>query len=83
MQAFGDARLRDVTTSQVAAFLRGLDRSGISPRSVNKHRQVLAAMFSYACREDTYALPANAVKGTSKRREMPAAELACAAHVIR
>ena len=75
MQAFGDARLRDVTTSQVAAFLRGLDRSGISPRSVNKHRQVLAAMFSYACREDTYALPANPVKGTSKRREMPAAVL--------
>jgi len=75
MQAFGDVRLRDVTTSQVAAFLRGLDRSGISPRSVNKHRQVLAAMFAYACREDTYALPANPVKGTSKRREMPAAVL--------
>jgi integrase len=75
MQAFGDLRLRDVTTSQVAAFLRGLDRSGISPRSVKKHRQVLAAMFSYACREDTYALPANPVKGTSKRREMPAAVL--------
>jgi len=24
-------------------------------------------MFSYACREDTYALPANPVTGTSKR----------------
>jgi hypothetical protein len=34
MQAFGDARLRDVTTSQVAAFLRGLDRSGIEDREV-------------------------------------------------
>jgi len=32
-------------------------------------------MFSYACREDTYALPGNPVKATSKRREMPAAVL--------
>jgi len=75
MQAFGDLRLRDVTTTQVAAFLRGLDRSGMSARSVNKHRQILAAMFAYACREDTYALAVNPVRGTSKRREMPAAVL--------
>lgn len=75
MGAFGDARLRDVTTSQVATFLRGLDRTGMSARSVNKHRQVLAAMFAYACREDTYALAANPVSATSKRREMPAAVL--------
>ena len=75
MQTFGDTRLRDVTTSQVATFLRGLDRSGMSARSVNKHRQVLAAMFAYACREDTYALPHNPVSATSKRREMPAAVL--------
>jgi integrase len=75
MRAFGDVRLRSVTTSQVATFLRGLDRGGMSARSVNKHRQVLAAMFSYACREDTYGLAANPVSATSKRREMPAAVL--------
>ena len=75
MQAFGDLRLRDVTTTQVATFLRGLDRSGMSARSVNKHRQILAAMFAYACREDTYALAVNPVRRTSKRREMPAAVL--------
>jgi integrase len=75
MHAFGDVRLRNVTTSQVATFLRGLDRGGMSARSVNKHRQVLAAMFSYACREDTYGLAANPVSATNKRREMPAAVL--------
>ena len=75
IQAFGDLRLRDVTTTQVAAFLRGLDRSGMSARSVNKHRQILAAMFAYACRDDTHALAVNPVRGTSKRREMPAAVL--------
>ncbi len=46
--------------------------AGISARSVNKHREVLGAMFSYAYREDTYALQHNPVSGTSKRREMPA-----------
>jgi integrase len=40
-------------------------------RNVNKHRQLLAAMFSYGCRSDTYALPANPVAGTDKRREDP------------
>ena len=49
--------------------------SGISARSVNKHREVLAAMFSYAQREDTYALQHNPVSATSKRREKPPAVL--------
>jgi AbrB family looped-hinge helix DNA binding protein len=47
----------------------------MSARSVNKHRQILAAMFAYACRDDTHALAVNPVRGTSKRREMPAAVL--------
>jgi integrase len=73
--AFGDLRVGSVTTQQVASFLRGLDRGGMSARSVNKHRQVLAAMFAYACREDTYGLTTNPVTPTGKRREMPAAVL--------
>jgi len=44
-------------------------------RSVNKHRQMLSAMFGYACREDSYGLPRNPVTATTKRREMPAAVL--------
>jgi integrase len=73
--AFGDMRLRSVTTQHVAAFLRGLDRGGMSARWVNAHRQVLSAMFGYACRGDTYALAVNPVSATSKRRELPAAVL--------
>jgi integrase len=75
LKALGDLRLRSVTTQHVATFLRGLDRGGMSARSVNKHRQVLAAMFGYACREDTYGLALNPVSGTTKRREMPPAVL--------
>jgi integrase len=75
MGALGDLRLRSVTTQHVATFLRRLDRDAMSPRSVNKHRQLLSAMFGYSCREDSYALAVNPVIATSKRRELPAAVL--------
>ena len=51
--ALGDPGSRRVTTTEVANFLRGLERGGMSARSVNKHREVLAAIFAYAQREDT------------------------------
>jgi hypothetical protein len=65
--AFGDRPAAEVTTAEVSGFLRSLDREGLKPRNVNKHRQVLAAMFTYACRADTYALP-----GESDRRDRQA-----------
>ncbi len=71
MAAFGDRPIADVNTTEVSRFLRSLDRDGLKPRNVNKHRQVLAAMFTYACRADTHGLPANTVAGTDKRREDP------------
>ena len=75
MAAFGDRPVEAVTTAEVSRFLRGLDREKLTPRNVNKHRQVLAAMFSYACRADTYSLVTNPVAGTDKRREAPPARL--------
>jgi integrase len=71
IRAFGDRPATEVTRAEVSAFLRSLDREGLKPRNVNKHRQVLAAMFTYACRQDTYALAVNPVTGTDKRREDP------------
>jgi integrase len=75
MTAFGDGRYDQVTAAEVSKFLRGLDREGLTPRNVNKHRQVLAAIFGYACRADTYGLAVNPVAGTDKRREDPPAAL--------
>ncbi len=75
LKAFGDRRAGEITTRDVAVFLRSLDRAGMTARSVNKHRQVLSAMFGYACREDSYGLPRNPVTATTKRRERPAAVL--------
>lgn len=75
MAAFGDRPAAKITTRDVSTFLRRLDTEDVSPRSVNKNRQVLSAIFGYACRGDTHGLPSNPVAGTTKRREPPAAVL--------
>jgi integrase len=75
LAALGDRPIRDVRTRDVSAFLRALDAEGLTPRNVNKHRQVLGSMFQYACRDDTYELPSNPVTGSDKRREPPPAAL--------
>lgn len=75
MSAFGDRPYDEVRPADVSRFLRELDKSGLTPRNVNKHRQVLSAIFSYACRADTYGLASNPVSGTDKRREAPPAAL--------
>lgn len=75
MAWLGDTAAADVTTSDVTRFLRSLDSEGLKPRNVNKHRQVLAAMFTYGCRSDTHGLQQNPVAGTDKRREDPPTRL--------
>jgi integrase len=75
MKAFGDKPVDAVTTRDVSRFLRELDAENLTPRNVNKYRQVLQAMFTYACRVDTFELQANPVEKTDKRREPPPAAL--------
>jgi integrase len=75
MKAFGDRPAADVTTAEVSGFLRSLDHEGLTPRNVNKHREVLASMFTYGCRADSLELGSNPVDGTDKRRQPPPAAL--------
>jgi len=75
MARFGNRPVDEVTTREVSTFLRGLDREGMSPRNVNEHRSVLHSIFSYAMKPDTYALEANPVRGTDRRRQPPPAPL--------
>lgn len=75
MATFGDAQVDEVTSRDVSQFLRSLDEMGLKARNVNKYRQVLQAMFAYACRSDTFELPSNPVEQTDKRREPPPAAL--------
>lgn len=75
MKALGDRPAAEVTTAEVSRFLRSLDHEGLTPRNVNKHREVLSSIFNYGCRADTLALPSNPVDGTDKRRQPPPAAL--------
>lgn len=75
MAAFGGRPAVSITTRDVSKFLRDLDSEAVSARTVNKHRQVLLAIFNYGRRADTFDLPANPVEGTDKRRELPPAAL--------
>ena len=75
LAALGDRPAAEITTREVGAFLRSLDDEGLTARNVNKHRQIVSAIFVYACRPDTFALAANPVAGTDKRREPPPAAL--------
>jgi integrase len=59
----------------VSALLHQLDESGVSPHTINKHRQLLSAIFNYARRAETHSLAINPVEATTKRREPPPAVL--------
>jgi integrase len=69
MGALGDRPAAKITTREIEAVLAAVSETGASPRTVNKHRNVIAAVFGYGCKPSTYALPANPAKGADKRRE--------------
>ena len=75
LSTLGHRPIAKITTKEISELLRQLDGSDVSPRTVNKHRQLLSAIFNYARREDTHAIPANPVEATIKRREPPPAVL--------
>ena len=48
----------------MAEYLRSLDRAGARPRRVNKHRQVISAVYGYGCAR-TVRLPSIRLPGTT------------------
>ena len=69
MRAFGGRRLYDITAKDVRTFLAGLDDEDLAPRTVNLQRQMLHAIFEFARREESFALPSNPAAVTAKRPE--------------
>lgn len=69
MRTFGSQTLDSIATVQVKRWLESLDKAGISPRTINKHRQVVASVFEFAIRDAEYGVGENPVRGTPKRRE--------------
>ena len=69
MAALGDRPAARITTREVEDVLATISETGASPRTVNKHRNVIAAVYGYGCKPSTYALPTNPAKEADKRRE--------------
>lgn len=70
MRTFGHRPLTSITSADISRFLARLDADpSIGPRTVNKHRQVLASVFEHAMRTDTFGLTENPARASDRRRE--------------
>jgi integrase len=69
MAALGDRPAAKITTREIEDVLTMVSETGASPRTVNKHRNVIAAVYGYGCKPSTHALPMNPAKDADKRRE--------------
>jgi integrase len=69
MAALGDRPAKEVTTREVEDLLRSVSSTGVAPRTVNKVRQLICAIFTYGMRPSTYALATNPAAYADRRRE--------------
>ncbi len=76
LAALGDRPAREVSTREVEDVLRSIASTGVAPRTVNKARQLICAVFNYGARPSTYALLTNPAHHADRRREPDAAPLA-------
>jgi hypothetical protein len=54
LAAFGGRAAQDIVTRDVNDLLTPkMSSAGRSPRTVNKHRQVISAIYGYGCQEAT------------------------------
>ena len=75
MEAFGDRPADEVTTRDVNELLDKIADTGVAPRTVNKHRQLISAIYGYGCREATFNLPRNPATASDRRQEPERATL--------
>jgi integrase len=76
MAALGERPAREVTTRDIEDLLRAVSSTGVAPRSVNKVRQLVCAIFNYGARPSTYGLGSNPALFADRRREPDRAPLA-------
>lgn len=76
MAALGDRPARELTTREIEDVLRSIAATGVAPRTVNKARQLICAIFNYGMRPSTYGLAANPAAHADRRREPDTAPLA-------
>lgn len=75
MAALGDRPAIAVTTREINQLLDQLADGGASARTVNKHRQLICAIYNYASSMATFELNANPASGSDRRPEPERARL--------
>jgi integrase len=75
MTALGDRAAAEVTTREINTLLERVADRGVSDRTVNKHRQLICAIYNYASQEASYGLAANPATRSDRRREPEPARL--------
>lgn len=56
MAVLGDRHAREVTTREIEDLLRSVASTDVAPRTVNKVRQLVCAIFNYGMRPSARAL---------------------------
>jgi integrase len=69
MACLGDAPARQITVAQIDPLLSSIAKTGVAPRTVNKTRQLLSAVFNYGMRPKAWGLPGNPAAASDRRRE--------------
>jgi integrase len=69
MNTLGDRPASKITIRDINDLLTVISDTDVSPRTVNKYRGVISAVFNHGCKESTFALPANPAKDADKRLE--------------
>lgn len=75
MGALGDMSASKITTRDVDALLESIAETGVSPRTVNRYRDVVRATFSFGVRSSKFKLPGNPAIGADSRRTAMAGDL--------
>lgn len=68
MAALGDLPARRIQPEQIEELLDRVAATGVSPRTVNRVRDVVRAVFSFGVRSAKFRLPGNPARGTDRRR---------------
>ena len=69
MAALGHRPAAKITTADIEALLDSIAATGVKPRTVNKARSLVRAIFNYGSKSSTFGLTSNPVRDTDKRRE--------------
>ncbi len=69
MAALGDQPAAKITTREVEDLLATISATGAAPKTVNKYRSVICAVFNYGGKPSTFALSANPAAAADKRRQ--------------